>query len=55
MTTKKIDIYLRPFRTRTWVYECSTVRSGTLKQARARFCALHGLHPSQVKVCFADK
>jgi hypothetical protein len=54
-TIRKIDIYLRPFQTRIWVYECSTTTSKTLKEAKARFCAMHGLDHSQVKVCFSDK
>ena len=52
---RKIDIYLRPFQSKLWVYECSTMRSDTLKQAKQKFCNLHGLDSSQVKVVFADK
>ena len=52
---KKIDIYLRPFQSKLWVYECSTTWSKTLKEAKAAFCKRHGLDLSQVKVTFADK
>lgn len=51
---RKIDIYLRPFQSRQWVYECSTLWCKTLKEAKQRFCQKHGLDYSQVKVCFAD-
>ena len=51
---RKIDIYLRPFQSNTWIYECSTTTSKTLKDAKLKFCKLHGLDLSQVKVAFAQ-
>ena len=58
MTTKqarKIDIYLRPFQSKVWVYECSATWAKTLKEAKQRFCNRHGLDYSQVKVAYAVK
>lgn len=52
---RKIDIYLRPFQSKVWVYECSTTWSKTLKEAKAMFCRKHGLDLTQVKVNFADR
>lgn len=52
---RKIDIYLRPFQSKVWVYECSTTWSKTLKEAKIAFCKKHGLDTTQVKVNFSDR
>jgi hypothetical protein len=50
---RKIDIYLKS--RGIFVYECSTLQSGTLKQAKRNFCAKHALDSSQVKVEYSKK
>lgn len=50
---KKIDFYLRKFQTKSWVYECSSMAYKTCKEAKEKFCALHGLDHSQVKTSFS--
>lgn len=52
---KKIDIYLKHLNG-YFQYECSTNRSKTCKEAKARFLELHkGISPDQVKASFAKE
>ncbi len=52
---RKIDIYLRHFNDKKFYYECSSMAYRTCKEAKERFCKMHGLDNTQVKVVFADK
>lgn len=64
---KKIDIYLKnPIKEYKYQgkmvktkrisleYQASTNMSKTCKEAKIKFCNLHGLDPDQVHACFAD-
>lgn len=55
---KKIDIYLYSLAAGRFVYECSTRKYKTCKEAKKAYLSHYltrGLHESQVKTCFAKE